>query len=661
MKIKNILSVACLSLALGAGLASCSEEHAEYTAAEVLANAQVYFSPVQTAVSNVDLKEGESVCNIVLSRANVEGECTVKLDVKQTGFASSSETLSIPASVTFAAGDSLVNIPLAYDATKLEFDDKDTITITLADAELASPYGYSFYTFTACVPAPWVSLGMCTYTEDIITSPYGIKSVSYEVELQENETYPGYYRLVNPYGEPFPYNEPGDYDDSKDYYLYIHAEDPNFVYIDRHDFLLNWGDGEIGVISYPSYYVENGYEMDNVKQKVPELFGKLANGEITFPANSLLWMLNGEVYNYANTNGKFSVLMPGVEKKDYSTLATYTGIFTDVAGNSYACATLALGDDVVADATALATVQPAEYDATAVADALASGDLPGTEVSAGTIQVPFDVQEMSGQLQLIIAVVVNGEVKSCEATLFEYYGGGGDANPWKSIGTGIYVDDIFCPMFYADETQTTTLEPIEYEVEVLENRDNPGVYRVMNPYGPGVYPYYDAFKQWGISLPAAGKYLEIDASDPEGVNIFDQDLYFDWGEGSMGFVTYGSYLLANGYYSKDVLKQYQALGVVKDGVIVLPSFYIYDENDQKTEDVHQGYITIGGQLKSYAGLNSSIGLALPSAVSASRIKQVRSVAQRREFESKLYGRKPVMKATFKNARFLKNEKAQIKF
>ena len=72
-------------------------------------------------------------------------------------------------------------------------------TLTIGDTENTSPYGMSSYEFSFVAPAPWTSLGMGTYTEDVITAAYGIDNVSFEVEVQQSDSNKGLYRLKNLY------------------------------------------------------------------------------------------------------------------------------------------------------------------------------------------------------------------------------------------------------------------------------------------------------------------------------------------------------------------------------------------------------------------------------------------------------------------------------
>ena len=144
----------------------------------------------------------------------------------------------------------------------------------------------------------WTSLGYVDYTDGYVCSRYIIDAETYSVELQELDSDPGYYRLVNPYGEPFPYNEAGDYQTDINSYLYIDATNPDQVVIDFSKQTLDWGAGELTCYSLAAYYLDNNMSAADVEDE--GLFGTLANGVISFPARTLIDLWGGEGFYYAN-------------------------------------------------------------------------------------------------------------------------------------------------------------------------------------------------------------------------------------------------------------------------------------------------------------------------------------------------------------------------
>lgn len=128
------------------------------------------------------------------------------------------------------------------------------------------------------------------------------------------------------------------------------------------------------------------------------------------------------------------------------------------------------------------------------------------------------------------------------------------ASSWVSIGKGIYYDNLIAESLY-------NLDPVQYEVEVLQNAKNPTSYRVVNPYGPS-YPYFD----YG-TYDNQTHYIEFDCSDPERVNFVGEfHTGLDLGEGEIWFISKATYFLANGK-TPDEIAEAGYYGTFVDGVI----------------------------------------------------------------------------------------------
>ena len=166
-------------------------------------------------------------------------------------------------------------------------------------------------------PEVFKSLGQGQYTDDLFTTFYNVDNFTLDVEIQESEDNPGKYRVVNPYAA-YPITQIGSADDS-DYYLTIHAEDPDRVYLE--------GLQPLGFVftSYGMPYVmSDAYYMMEYDEATTEdideagVWGTLKDGVITFPANALLVTadaLGGKLY-YGNTNGAFKVVLPGYGEEE---------------------------------------------------------------------------------------------------------------------------------------------------------------------------------------------------------------------------------------------------------------------------------------------------------------------------------------------------------
>ena len=190
-----------------------------------------------------------------------------------------------------------------YTALAITFD---------AEGNALEAYTAGFEFFKVGEENPWVSLGMATYTEDLVTTFFNVENLSYQVEVRENKDKPGLYRVINPYGAAYPYNEEGDYDTSKEYFFEIDATDPEGVYIPGlYGTGMDWSYGEFSITSMAYYYmVAEGATFEDVKEAGH--CGILADNVITFPAEGLLISManyqNGNLY-ISNKNGAFKLDM----------------------------------------------------------------------------------------------------------------------------------------------------------------------------------------------------------------------------------------------------------------------------------------------------------------------------------------------------------------
>ena len=316
-----------------------------------------------------------------------------------------------------------------------------------------------------------------------------------------------------------------------------------------------------------------------------------------------IWYVSAGIFGY---NPEY-VQVDGFYIPDYSIEAMLCGTQTDEMQNAYANLNVtSLGVDVE---YAKAVVVANYVDATAVADSIAAGAMGATDLVVG--QNLIGIGNLSGNLKVVAVSMADGKVRQVETYAFEYYGG--NANPWKTLGKALYTDDIIVTWFSPDGN--TSFPPETYEVEIQENRDTPGLYRLVDPYGPKVHPYYEALVGIGVSMPSSGKYLVINACDSAGVYVEHQGLGIDWGEGEVGFVSEGARYIDS--YPFETIKQAGRFGKLENGVITFPSFEI------NQGDYYQGILSLNGSLTYYCGMNRSISITLPYAVRPAARKKAR--------------------------------------
>lgn len=581
MKIlSRILSIALLLPALSV-FVSCSEEQDGYVPAPQEKGAQVYFN--SDNASSFTVTDVQNTFELSLGR--VDTTETASYDLKAVADEATLPLFNIPAAVAFEKGEAFAKVACSANTADMEYDKTYTVKVCVANAQDATLYGMDTLTISVTCPAPWKSLGKAKFAENFLDG----SGTYYDVEIQQNELAPNTFRLVEPYAEIL-----GDIAVDKYLEFSILPEGYDFDGMILDAEYVVFKDYNTG--QWNSNYAEDIYALH------PYRFGRTPdkwtyNVVLEYQENGLpgevslapLYYLFNEGGGWDKTTANtISILFPGYVKADYSASVDFAGIFTAKDGAVYATGNLALGADA-SDVKAI--VMPADVDAAAVADAIAAGELEAVDVEAGRIEVPFNAEELGGNnFQIIVVVLADGAVKSVASTSFEYFGGG--ANPWESLGTGFYTDDVLVPLFYEGGT------PVTYEVEILEHTENPGLYRIMNPYAKSVHPLGDA------DYAPEGMYIEVNATDAEGVYIQQQSLGMDWGYGEMQLVTNGARYLASNPF--ETVKGAGYLGKVAEGVIVFPTF------TQSNGATYQAILFMGesGYL---AGMNSKMEITLPGA------------------------------------------------
>lgn len=633
------LNYSLMLMLFGVLFASCADEYKSYTPATATTD-QVYFSKELSHVfelSGFDVKE----ISIPVSRQKTDDEITVEL-----GLVDANDFYTLKSKyVTFPEGASTANVVVTFDGSQLDYDEFPKATLYIADAVIApentnppveeeevtedeetseastrvdekessesvepqytTAWGDPVFEFSVGVPAPYESLGMGKFIDNFW------EEGECDVEILRNTINPNIYRVVDPYGS----FGKGYYDDNRSKFVEIQVLEPGDKVFDteitKEDLVffsrLNTGYlhssyGAYVELFHPGYFYDD--ESTYLANKVGGYQEDGTPGE--FDLAPYFYMVGVGGWNKTQDSGIVKVIFPGYTPKDYTLDITYRGIFTDTDEATYAVVAGEFGEDVE---NVKGVVLPGDVDLDAVADAIESGELEAVDLDITTpnnVNVPI-AEDMTGALQVVLVVVdENGKVKAIASAPFEYYGKG-DANPWVSLGTGLFVDNFVAPL-YSGETPMATSP---YEVEVLENKDTPGLYRVVKPFAPGVHPWFD--EESAESYTDTN--LEIDATDPDGVVIYLQSTGLDLGYGVISIASWGGYMAQN--YDLATLKESGVLGTLSEGVITLPTFT--SQSGTKYQGIH--FDDDGGY---YAGVEDGFMLVLPEAVKVAVRKRVAS-------------------------------------
>lgn len=357
-------------LALGA-LVSCTEEY-EYDGTGAW-NATENYSNVafDKASEEIELEPtADTKYEFTMTRTNTAEEAIVPFVIEEN-----TDDVFTVSEVKFAAGDSVATGVVSFDAA--EIGKPYTLKLAVTDPNFVSDYSKgTIYSLTVSRvkwnPAGFVIQdgerydGYAMYTEDLVTTFFSVQNLTYPVMVQERDDKPGYFRVINAYGEGYPYNEPGDYDATTDSYIFIDATDPEKVYIPSACYQsTNWGYGNFIVWSLAGYYLNK-----KDTETAAAYYGTYKNGKITFPAGALLFAMsaynNGGLYN-SNNNGLFTLVLDPTKdpykasiETDFEWEALYNGAFTSEQLNGTGSATLYKGTCVV-NTDACDSVFAAEY------------------------------------------------------------------------------------------------------------------------------------------------------------------------------------------------------------------------------------------------------------------------------------------------------------
>ena len=243
-------------------------------------------------------------------RNNKNGDVTIPISVSL----SDETVMSIDTTVVcFKAGESVAEFVIKINERRIQVGKTYTANLALvADSvnffeENYSISGNHTFKLTFIKNYNWVSAGKAIYTDDLVTTFFGLPELAtYEVLVEKAEGNSAVIRLVDPYGVAYPYNAPGDYDTSKKHYMVINMEDPEGVYFERHLSGMDWGYGEFIFHSYAGYYIEKGNSLEDVK--AAGMCGTVVDNVVTFPAGKLLVGMaaynDGGLYG-SNNNGGF--------------------------------------------------------------------------------------------------------------------------------------------------------------------------------------------------------------------------------------------------------------------------------------------------------------------------------------------------------------------
>ena len=550
--------------ALTMGMASCSDKD-DYVVGSLGSGPGVYFASNMKSAYNAS-QDGTPI-QIPVYRLKKDGAITVGIEVESTADDASISQFKFDENVTFADGENMTYLTITYDPMLLEFDDTESFTLYI-DPEYATNYGVSEKTISLVLPAPWISLGEGRYVDD-----YFFEGEAQFLTFYQSEVNPNRYRVPNPYfteeeieqydlppyfefevlmeGDQYEmdffgqvFNIPVDLDDSVGYqpFYFISDEADDGTPIDFY-FLLP-------TIYQGTDWTHNrvvGYQEDKEPSQGVTLPGEIKLSPLVMDPVTTYWFPNLENVEF------ITMIFPGYTAKNTNLEVSYVGTLSSY-DELYVVGDLTMGADLSSVKVAVAPGS----DASSIISAVDGGSLPSTNVlKSGEFRIPFEANSDNGNYTLVALGYVDDKLENTAYVNFSYYGSSYDPNEgWTSLGYVDYTDGYICVFF------TTGLNT--YQVEIQENDEYPGVYRLVDPYNQDVFPY---ILQGCTYLPGY-YYLYVDAQDPDHVYIplCDQSLVGPASlSGQLACYSFAGDYLAYGYPVDEVDDAAVEDGIIEEG------------------------------------------------------------------------------------------------
>lgn len=264
-----------------------------------------------------------------------------------------------------------------------------------------------------------------------------------DIEIYERDDMPGYYRLYNVYSSSYLTDMFGVNASSICFdktYTYIDATDPDKVWIPTFRLGVVFS-AEYGETSIGSYVAENSNDFD---ASISSVYGRLEDGVITFPANSLELKFAYLGWFPSNSNGLHRVILPG-----YRALERDIVVSPGISVNGIIPVEVNIGRDIYAARIIAYEGKRPESEVAEIAEKLSSGELkPEHEIlKSGTLNLSFG---SSGQYTLIVAGFdESGNLVATSSSSFGYLKAGDTKD--IVLNYGLICSDKYAPEGYTSK------------------------------------------------------------------------------------------------------------------------------------------------------------------------------------------------------------------
>jgi hypothetical protein len=427
----------------------------------------------------------------------------------------------------------------------------------------------------------WTDLGNASFTHSFLSS-LGVSDCTETIDAKAQQGASGsYIRIVEPFANMTNTKNVTYMQSIEGSSFYFNVSDPTKVKLEGDEVVVSCigkaaSYGNIKFKDLYTFYVDNGYSA----YLTSDSYGSYVDGAITFPEGTLLVNLSGVGTSYYKVIGDFKFVLPG--GKDYN-------VSIDIDNNCVTSdfnVTFNLSSDIAYAkavffngycpgwAELYTSIDNGEYSSNKITETTPLNvNLTTLGVTAHTY-FSFFLLGYSADDTLVVKKSARVFVQPDES------------DSWVSIGKGKYTDG-----FYVGTYDNITAQEVEVEIE--ENKNAAGYFRVVDPF-EALYPNY-------IHDKTHKHYLYVDATDETCVYVEASASGIDMGYG-MGCIDSVVYEYAGSGYN---LTEYYGTWDKETNEITLPAKAVY----LGEENYKEGYLYT-------ANADTTFSLKLPESYGA---------------------------------------------
>ncbi len=344
-KLEYILGIAAIALSVVA----CTSKEQNYTPTPAYPGDNVYFP--STINPTVALEQGATSFSVTIARNESVAKDAIDVPIISAGDAIDGGYISVPGTVSFAAGQTETNLVIGVDAEKLGLNNAVSVTLAIADEGATMPCGDASIALSISIPLPWLVFDTGTIYETPYWGEQETKALYYQILSDDIWQF----KVIGCFGHDTIAG--GEDYDVQDYRFYLNTK-TNAIYIPKQYMGYTNTDGEVWFLDEPEYYNWYWYTQgkgygyaegtaewfafcDAFRAQYPDDYYPYYDGNGGFyladmyvagePGTDLYL---GDYVWYAKTGQYDSFICDNFVRLDFTSTVEYGGMFVDPDGNA---------------------------------------------------------------------------------------------------------------------------------------------------------------------------------------------------------------------------------------------------------------------------------------------------------------------------------------